>query len=610
MKPLKYKSIKAHYAHESSVVGQDLIPGTVYTPDLQQRELIYLLLKRYLIQNLPEQRTSFEKLWAFYHQPSSDTKALKALREEEHLFYFFTSKTMIDPCCGSGLLIFSYLEWLLFLATLDEARAQERIDHLIKYIENKVYASDIDPKAIEVYKSIMVAFANDLGKPITLDADHLFCGNSLLNTYPSFDMIVGNPPYIGEKGNLEIFNAVKESAFGRRYYEGKMDYFYFFIYWGYEHLKATGVLCFLTSNYFYTADGGKKLRHFMRESFFIKDMLNYENQPIFKSKGLHACLYTLSKEQPVATDIYFNLEGEPCPLEYPLLFNAHGFFTPVTSLREREIISRLNQSSLGDLSNFYDVKQGIVSGADRHKDNPIFVFTPEEKLLMPQGLLPYFRPFYKNSQINHFYTEIDPDYYLLYLNTCEIESVPLEALNHLAPYRNKLEKRREVMKGVREWYMLTWPRVETLFLEPKIVVPQRSLENKFAYSELPFFSSADVYYIRNHPKVAHPPLSLQQLTLILNSSIMRFWLYLQGKRKGNLFELYASPLKMMPIFKLDQKTLDSLSRIGDTIYSNKPYCLNDHHTIIASVDAVLFSYFDFSEEDCNYLKGRAYETHH
>ena len=43
-----------------------------------------------------------------------------------------------------------------------------------------------------------------------------------------FDVVIGNPPYIGESGHKEIFRPIAQSTFGRKYYMGKMDYYYFF----------------------------------------------------------------------------------------------------------------------------------------------------------------------------------------------------------------------------------------------------------------------------------------------------------------------------------------------------------------------------------------------
>ena len=43
----------------------------------------------------------------------------------------------------------------------------------------------------------------------------------------SFDVIIGNPPYIGEKGNEKIFHEVTRTEFGRKFYTRWMDYFLF-----------------------------------------------------------------------------------------------------------------------------------------------------------------------------------------------------------------------------------------------------------------------------------------------------------------------------------------------------------------------------------------------
>ena len=42
-----------------------------------------------------------------------------------------------------------------------------------------------------------------------------------------FDIVIGNPPYIGEEGNKKIFQEVTNTEFGKKYYIGKMDFWYF-----------------------------------------------------------------------------------------------------------------------------------------------------------------------------------------------------------------------------------------------------------------------------------------------------------------------------------------------------------------------------------------------
>ena len=75
-----------------------------------------------------------------------------------------------------------------------------------------------------------------------------------------FDIVIGNPPYIGESGHKEIFRAVAETDFGKRTYQGKMDFFYFFFHKGIDILHSKGDLAFITTNYYPTATGAKTLR--------------------------------------------------------------------------------------------------------------------------------------------------------------------------------------------------------------------------------------------------------------------------------------------------------------------------------------------------------------
>jgi hypothetical protein len=46
--------------------------------------------------------------------------------------------------------------------------------------------------------------------------------------YNGFDVVLGNPPYVGQSGNKEMFREVLKTDLGKRYHQRRMDYFYFF----------------------------------------------------------------------------------------------------------------------------------------------------------------------------------------------------------------------------------------------------------------------------------------------------------------------------------------------------------------------------------------------
>ena len=65
-----------------------------------------------------------------------------------------------------------------------------------------------------------------------------------------FDILIANPPYIGQKMNNKIFREVKATSFGKKFHQRRMDYFYFFFHRGLDILKDKGVLSFITTNYY------------------------------------------------------------------------------------------------------------------------------------------------------------------------------------------------------------------------------------------------------------------------------------------------------------------------------------------------------------------------
>ena len=80
--------------------------------------------------------------------------------------------------------------------------------------------------------------------------DRLLCGDSLdmsasgvwrqgLSTVMEeggFDLVIGNPPFVGEKGNKELFDRLKCSSLAS-YCSSRMDYWYVFACVGLDALK-------------------------------------------------------------------------------------------------------------------------------------------------------------------------------------------------------------------------------------------------------------------------------------------------------------------------------------------------------------------------------------
>jgi len=179
-------------------------------------------------------------------------------------------------------------------------------------------------------------------------------------------------------------------------------------------------------------------------------------------------------------------------------------------------------------------------------------------------------------------------------------------LNHLFPYKKVLEDRREVKNGVIQWWQLQWPRSSNIFTGKKIVVPQRSKTNTFGYNEIPWYASADVYFITEMDKNIH----LKYVLALLNSSPYYLWLYHRGKRKGESLELYQTPLSQVPIPKISLEEQEPFIKRIDEILAlcksrNQQKQKGDHSELSRlenEIDELVYRLFDFTEAEIEYIE--------
>ncbi len=592
------------YEHYLSLHNKDHT-GSFYTPDY----IIDYMVKKSLFIYLHDQ-TGISKRQLFQLDYSESWGLLES-DQIKNVLHAIENIKVIDIACGTGLFLIQYFKKIYFYkknlyGLLDEDIKPFDIKKSI--IENNLFGIDIQKEPVAIAKLVLLSLAYDQNnkESITFINQNIFVADSLTQDYifnkeplkdvfsqkSGFDIVIGNPPYIGEKGNKPLFDRVNKTPFGQKYYEGKMDYFYFFIYKALEILKPKGVLSYITTNYFITADGAVKLRNYLKQNATFVGIINFNNYQIFKSaKGQHNMIFFLKKgkyeKQPVKIkyirsegireeDIkkfLGNLTAENQKINQYTLSSQdelYGFKNNHILIQENNqynsILKKIYNKKHCTLKELCNVNQGIVSGADKvtknmietkfsshniHKtgvreDQGIFVLEQDEAEHLGFIGVPYLKPMYKNSDIHRYVVEKNTSKWILYITDdtfSEFGMLDQKILNHLGRYKEVLEKRRETLQGRRNWYALQWPRNQEIFEGLKIVVPHRAKENKFALTALPWYASADVYFITARSDL----VDLHFLLAQLNSKIMYFWLYNCGKRKGECLELYANPLKDLPI---------------------------------------------------------------
>ncbi|BEP29698.1 Eco57I restriction-modification methylase domain-containing protein [Helicovermis profundi] len=607
--------------------------GSFYTPINVCEFMVYRAIYDYIKKNTEIKLHILEKL--FYS--SLDTIYIKEYHEIYKLIIDFK---VIDLASGTGNLIKTFIYKLIDIRKKLLLISKFNIE-LINLNNFFCLDKQVEPLNICLYDLIR-----------NIDKDHIKNFNiNLINCNTitdmidrkdyvdilekgGFDIVIGNPPYIGEKGNKVLFDEVKKSEFGIKYYEGKMDFFYYFIYKGISILKKSGILVYLTTSYFITADGAKKLRCFLKKECEFNSINNFKESKLFKdAPGQHNIVYSLSIKGN--TDANISLESYK--------YDKSNFYKIVKSsefiIKQSEIYDNMNNILILEKQNYYniinkildvaedvlfnyaDIKQGIVSGADKvtkrmveHNlisdsealNKGIFIVLKEEALKynLESELL---KPLYKNSHIKNYFFDNKTDKYIIFINK-EIKNIEIKYPNiykHLSGFRTVLEKRREVKKGYKPWYALQWGRDSKLFETIKIINPQRAKFNYFALSKSSFYSSADVYYLKIKRRIVNQ-LSINNedeyyyLLALLNSKLYFFWFYNVGKKKGDMLELYSNPIQNIPIISNDLTFFKTVVSISKKIYEVSSYSdiNNDKFkTLLIKLDKIIYEKFKLTDDE-------------
>ena len=465
-----------------------------------------------------------------------------------------------------------------------------------------------------------------------------------------FDIVIGNPPYIGEKGHKEIFQPVKSDIHLGQYYLGKMDYFYFFFHLAFNMLSTNGVATFITTNYYPTALGARKLRADIKDRINIKTLFNLGELRLFENApGQHNMISSFSKGKNdcKCQVIDVHKKGALNPLMFTSIISRKDEDTAYADVAQEDLydgvenyirlqndnennslVSIIRKIEYGNkqLHQIATINQGIVSGADKvtnkhllnytlnsKKDDGIFTLSKDVykdldaiSKIRNSSEVGMLKPFYKNSDIFRFSTNCYVEKYILFLgkdikNESEfIRNFPL-IYNHLKPFRQiMIDKRLSLNEKTEQWFTLNRGTGHPeIFVSPKIVCPQRSKTNTFGYNECDWYATSDVFYITNSQK----EYNLKYILGLLNSKLYYIWLYNRGKRKGEILELTAKPLSEIPIKKATPDIQNSIVKIVNEIIALKKSNPNhDTSSLERQIDTVVYDIYGLTDAEIKIIE--------
>ncbi|ELM0825345.1 Eco57I restriction-modification methylase domain-containing protein [Campylobacter coli] len=450
--------------------------------------------------------------------------------------------------------------------------------------------------------------------------------------FKGFDLIIGNPPYIKEAENKELFTNTKKL----RTYQGKMDIWYHFVGRGFDILKNNGYLAFIATNNWVTNSGAKKLRNIVLEESQILSLVDFSSFMVFDSASIQTMIMSFQKTKPPKNyEFHFAKITTQTPIyedALSLLKNEKTQNNEILKINltpKKFIDKTLNftKSDYEELFNkiqkygkFYLEEKEVANGIHPHYDfinnrinsNHNFAFKigqgifglseeEKEKLKLTKLENNLVKPYYDTQNFLKFFFKKNNHQWLIYTNSSFKNPNSMDDYPNL---KKHLDKFQNVITSDNKPYGLHRARDEKFFTgSPRIVALRKCVgEPKFSYVDFDCYVSATFYVIKTQR------INVKYLTAILNSKLIAFWLKHKGKMQGNNYQIDKEPLLNIPIVTINsknQKIADELINLVDEILKAKEQDKNANTQELENkINSLVYKLYNLTEDEIKIIENK------
>ena len=349
----------------------------------------------------------------------------------------------------------------------------------------------------------------------------------------NFDLVIGNPPYVRQEA-IKAQKPLLQKHYGGKdkngnplgAYSGTADLFVYFIQRGVELLNPGGAFAYITSNKWYRAKYGERLRGWMSRHTALRRIIDFGDAEVFDAIAYPTIIVAVRRDAPVQMPkesdslrvMNWPADRDKSEVEgFPALVETIGFDMPQKALSvdgwqlepqvRRSLLDRIRATGMplgqyveGRL--YYGIKTGFNKAFvidERRKDELIAKNASSAEVIRPllrgrdikrwrvepQKLwlifIPWHFPLHDNPAISGASAEAERAF---------ADSYPA-IYGHLKSHIKDLSMRDKSETGIRyEWYALQrYREYWREFLKPKIFFPAIEDEANYAADSAGFFGN-------------------------------------------------------------------------------------------------------------------------
>jgi type I restriction-modification system DNA methylase subunit len=422
-----------------------------------------------------------------------------------------------------------------------------------------------------------------------------------------FDVAIANPPYVRQEGIKDLKPALK-NEFGQ-FFCGTADLYTYFYKRGIDLLKSGGHLCFIAPNKFMRAGYGRNTRELLAEKVTPKAVIDFCDLPIFDATTYPSILL-VEKRRPSREETTlaatFTDAAQLDRIEETL--TAVGFPIPIASLKKEgwtlersEVLALMEKlgkagTPLGEYvkGRFY---RGILTGL-----NEAFVIdaaTRERLISEDPRSTELIKPWLRGRDIKKWKAEWAGLYVIFTRRGTEIDEYPAIE-RHLKQYQVDLEpKKSDKDKHGRKPGTYKWFEIQDNiayyeeFEQPKIIYPNITKTNIFAYDEAATFTNQKCFII---------PSDDLCLLGILNSKATTAWFKKTlPLLRGGFFEPSAIFMQNFPVPYASEETRADIASLVHHILNNPDNL--DVPRLEAQINRLVYELYKLNEMEIDLIEG-------